>query len=506
MMFSFLLSGIQNLTFTYDKNGNITTILDSSKARTAHETNYIYDTLNRLTQAQTTFASTTGYAETYAYNPLGNFTSKTGIGNYTYAGTTTGSYANPHAPTTINGISVVYDNNGNITNYASTTNSWDYRNRLVTSYSSTSPAVLYTYDHTEQRVTKFNGTATTTYVSKYFEVATSTTGAATTTKNIYSPTGDLLATITTTGATSTRNYIHPDILGSTNVTTDYLGAITGLDSYYPYGNERVAIGSTTDRHYISQVQDPETSLSYLNNRYYNPMTGQFISQDPVFWTLGTTRQNGALSSMSGSNSSGNITPGGVSMSGVGRSGLNQEQMAWLADPQTQNSSSYARDNPINRKDPEGLWGIFAQRDVSGAAGLFAGFSGSGSAGVGVTWGNSPSDPIELGGYTSYGGLVGGMFHSTTLEGSAKGPNNYSVFGLGGGFSYGVTATNATKISQLGGTSLQNSLSVGIGTVSWSNQGGIWTITIAIGGKPAVSFSDYPTNTKTATIATTEKKK
>ena len=196
------------------------------------------------------------------------------------------------------------------------------------------------------------------------------------------------------------------------------------------------------------------------------------------------------------------------MSGMGRSGgLNQEQRAWLADPQQQNSFSYARDNPINRKDPDGLLGVFVQGDVSGNAGLFSGFAGTGSAGAGFTVGNNPfSDPVDVGGYTSYGGLVGGMFRSTTIQGSTKGPNNYGVFGLAGGASVGLMFTNATRISQLSGTSVQNSLNVGIGTVSWSSSGGLWTVSIAIGGKPVVSFSDYPTKTGTATVITTEKKK
>jgi len=59
--------------------------------------------------------------------------------------------------------------------------------------------------------------------------------------------------------------------------------------------------------------------------------------------MGTTLQNGGLNGASGSGLSGNMTQGGVSMSGMGRSGrLNQEQLAWLADPQLQNSYSYAR--------------------------------------------------------------------------------------------------------------------------------------------------------------------
>lgn len=158
------------------------------------------------------------------------------------------------------------------------------------------------------------------------------------------------------------------------------------------------------------------------------------------------------------------------------------------------------------KDPEGLWGVFLQGDLGGNAGLGSGFAGSGSIGGGFVGGNSLSDPIDVGGYASYGGLVGGMFHSTTLEGSVSGPNNYGVLGLSGGFSAGLTFTNATRMSQLEGRSVTKTLNVGVGTVSWSvSKDGIWNITVALGAKPAISFSAYPTDTKTGTVITTEKK-
>ena len=155
------------------------------------------------------------------------------------------------------------------------------------------------------------------------------------------------------------------------------------------------------------------------------------------------------------------------------------------------------------KDPEGLWGAFFQGDVSGAAGLFSGFAGQGSVGGGlVTGGNPFTDTTDIGGYTSYGGLVGGGWHSTTLEGSVSGPNNYGVFGASGGVSGGVTFTNATRMSQLQGRGVTNTLTLGIGSISWSvSKSGVWTISIAAGLEPAISFSVYPTDTNTKTVKT-----
>lgn len=112
------------------------------------------------------------------------------------------------------------------------------------------------------------------------------------------------------------SFIHEDHLNSTNVVTDSTGIPTQTLDYYPYGSERVSVGSnTTDRHYIGERYDPSTQLSYLNARYYDGNRGKFISQDPIFVTVGNMN---------------------------------------LANPQEMNSYSYAIGNPITGKDPTGL--------------------------------------------------------------------------------------------------------------------------------------------------------
>jgi RHS repeat-associated protein len=201
-----------------------------------------------------------------------------------------------------------------VTAYASTTNAWDYKNRLTWSYASSSPSVFYTYDDAMQRMTKWSGTSTTTTPNIYY----TTTGATSTAvKSIFIPGGELVATIKGYGtgiASTTKEYTHADWLGSTNVTTSATGTVLSAISYYPYGSERVDTStSTTDRHYIGQRFDTETSLNYFNNRYLSNIRGDFINEDPTFWG----RQN-------------------------------------LKDPQSLNSYSYANDNPIVNKDPDGL--------------------------------------------------------------------------------------------------------------------------------------------------------
>lgn len=353
----------------------------------------------------------------------------------------------------------------------------------------------YGYDHTVQRMFKSSNNATTTYPNRYY-----TATSATTTKHIYTPGGDLITTITTNGATTTKQFIHTDHLGGTNIVSDGSGVVVQALDYYPYGSERVTSGTFDEQRTFIGEESDDSGLSYLNARYYDGGRGQFLSIDPSFLTVGTPKLTEIMARARNIND-----PYSTS-----RGKEETDQLAlkrFLSDPQLANSYSYSRNNPITFKDQNGEFGVFVQGDVGGASGLFSGFAGSASIGGGFTIGDDPfSDPVDIGGYSSYGGLVGGAFHSTTINGSTSGPNNYGVFGLAGGASVGLTFTNATRVSQLGGTSVQNSLNVGIGTVSWSvSDSGLWTITIAIGAKPAISFSDYPTQTGTATLITTEKK-
>lgn len=296
----------QNLTFTYDPAGNITTLNDSGDIGAGKTIVYTYDSLNRLTNASTTAASTTPLIINYAYNAIGNLT-LSAQGPYSYNAP---GYANPHAPTTVAGTHYEYDTNGNLTKATNTTYAWDYHNRLTMSGTGLA-TTTYGYDHSRARTWKATNTATTTYPFSHYE-----TNGTTPTKHIFTQQGVLIATIEGTGAstTATTTYAHPDHLGSVTAVTNAEGDVVRVLDYYPFGSKRVESGEdTTQREYIGEYYDEESNLSYLNARYYEANRGQFLSQDPVFWG----KQN-------------------------------------LQNPQSLNSYSYAEGNPINKKDPTGL--------------------------------------------------------------------------------------------------------------------------------------------------------
>ena len=123
--------------------------------------------------------------------------------------------------------------------------------------------------------------------------------------------------------TTTTTYTHTDHLGGTNAVTDNRGNVVETLDYYPYGevklDEKAGNYNGSKRKYIGEEYDSVTGLSYLNARYYNGKEGRFLSEDPVFWEVGQTKDGKGV----------------------------------LLNPQAMNSYAYAGGNPIVKKDPDG---------------------------------------------------------------------------------------------------------------------------------------------------------
>lgn len=308
---------LQDLSYVYDANGNITLATDNSQTDAKKTVTYNYDDLNRLTSATATnpAAGQTGFTQTYSYNAIGNILTKSDQGSYSY---TDSGYSNPHAATSITlgtstPLTLSYDNNGNVSGTsAGLTNTWNYLNQLTQTVVGTATST-YAYDHTGQRISQVTPSLTTIYAGKTYSLEGSNK-----IKHIFA--GDLLlATIKGTGASSTVYSIATDILSGSSVVTNSSGAVEEVMDYFPYGNIRLdqkANGFSEQRKFIGQVYDPTTGLNYLNARYYDSNKARFFSQDPLFWSL---------------------------------------PARYLSDPQEQNSYSYARNNPITKSDPSGLF-------------------------------------------------------------------------------------------------------------------------------------------------------
>ena len=101
---------LQNLSYTYDDAGNITTITDGINGINGINGNqtqtFGYDWLNQLTSAATDANGTGQYSHSYSYDSIGNITDFDGA-TYTY------DNDQPHAVITAHGNQYCYDANAN---------------------------------------------------------------------------------------------------------------------------------------------------------------------------------------------------------------------------------------------------------------------------------------------------------------------------------------------------------------------------------------------------------
>ena len=244
----------------------------------------------------------------------------------------------------------------------------------------------YGYDHQNSRVSLTAGGITTIYVNKLYS-----TNTASTTKHIFAG-NDLVAVVERTTATTTH-IIHIDHLGGTNAITNADGTVVQTLDYYPYGSIRLdeKVGSFSERRkFIGQEYDIATALSYLNARYYEGSRGQFLSQDPVFWQVGSTK--------------------------VGRVVLN--------DPQLMNSYGYSRNNPLRLSDPDGeMPTVLAGAFVGAGIGLGTQFAGDALSGQWSSW-------------QTYAGAAAGGAVQGAFWGSGAGILNLAATGIASGLAQG----------------------------------------------------------------------
>jgi RHS repeat-associated protein len=105
--------------------------------------------------------------------------------------------------------------------------------------------------------------------------------------------------------TGTVTYLHHDQQGSTRLITGSTGKVEGKCSYSAYGTPTCEGTATTPLGWDGQYTSSDTGLIYLRNRVYDPATAQFLTVDPAV-------------------------------------ALTREPYA------------YGGDNPVNRRDPDGL--------------------------------------------------------------------------------------------------------------------------------------------------------
>ena len=125
---------------------------------------------------------------------------------------------------------------------------------------------------------------------------------------------------------------HPDHqshLGSPVAGTNSQGQITWQEHYTPFGEKWLQKAANDDQMgFTGHIADSATGLTYMQARYYDPVIGRFLSNDPVDFTGHLQRGN--------------------------------------SPAHTFNRYAYANNNPYKYTDPDGKFINFAIGAVVGA--------------------------------------------------------------------------------------------------------------------------------------------
>jgi RHS repeat-associated protein len=281
-------SSIQNLSYTWDKVGNLTQRQDARQGLTEA---FYYDNLYRLDYS--TLNGTTN--RDFSYDALGNVTYNSDVGTYTYHPT------KKHAVATAGPYTISYDNNGNVTSDgAGGTASWYSYNlpNTISGPGSSGTGTSQTWygperNRWKQVATASGITETTFYVGGLLEKVT-LLGVTSWKHYITAPSGPVALYARRSDGTQSTSYFTSDHLGSADSITDASGAVQVRLSYHAFGKRRKEAGwsgsvtssewlaiTNTSRHGFTFHEMLDTvGMVHMNGRIYSPTIGRFLSPDP----------------------------------------------------------------------------------------------------------------------------------------------------------------------------------------------------------------------------------
>ncbi len=274
--------------YTYDKAGNILSecVWTTDATKPVRES-YTYDSKNQLTAHD---SATLNKKFTYAYDAAGNILSKTEYNKAT--GTTeTVEYKYDDSSwhdllTSYDGQAITYDSIGNPTAYRGWTMSWQGRQLVTAEKGGTT--LNYTYDSEGIRTSKTVGSTTTKYLLNGTQILAQKTGS-TTLSFFYDQQGNRIAMADSSNHFYYYIYnLQGDVIALADASTgklaatytyDAWGKIVKINNQAPEKVASTNIANLNPFRYRGYYYDTETSLYYLQSRYYDPEVGRFINAD-----------------------------------------------------------------------------------------------------------------------------------------------------------------------------------------------------------------------------------
>ena len=265
--------------YTYDNNGNIAKVEVGGKATT-----YTYDSANQLTREDNEAA---GKTWVWTYDDAGNILNKK---EYAY---TTGTPSAVQSTisysydatwgdllTKYNGKDISTDAIGNMLSDGTWTYTWEHGRELMT-MSDGSTTWTNTYNADGLRTRRSCSTKTYTYVYNGSSLSQMTVAGFT----LYF-TYDASGTPMSVKYNDVTYYYATNLQGDVTAILDASGNAVVQYTYDAWGNILSTTGSKASNlgvhnplRYRGYVYDVETTLYYLQSRYYNPELGRFLNAD-----------------------------------------------------------------------------------------------------------------------------------------------------------------------------------------------------------------------------------
>ena len=282
--YAFLSIGAKAVKYGYDAGSNRTSMTDPQNLGTA----YGYDTLNRLSSLIFN-GQNPGF--TFGYDALSRRTSLTRPNsvNTTYAYDPVSrltSILHKLGSTTLDGATYTYDKNGNTqTKSDGTQYTWDFENRLTqVMLPGSGGTVNFKYDPFGRRAQKSFTQGSTTTTTNYLydgrsllqEVDQSGNVLARYTQNrrIDEPLAEVRS--------GTTSYYDADGLQSITSLSSSGGALANTYAYDTFGNITNSTGSIVNPfRFTGREFDLETGAYFYRARYYDQNVGRFLSEDPL---------------------------------------------------------------------------------------------------------------------------------------------------------------------------------------------------------------------------------
>ena len=283
-------SVVRSFAYSYNAVGMITQ--KTTTANSLQSTNiYEYDSLDRLI-SESSFSPQTSAVSLYSYDLVGNRTQMVANGqtiNYTLSANrllSWGTNSQQQFDAAGNATNIQYDDGRNLSL------TWNSRYQITEVRTNGTLAEKYQYDALGRRITISDGTTTNYLIYDGIHVIAEVgTSGSLVRSYTYGPGIDNILSMTVYGGTTQTYYYVKDHLGSVQAAVDASGAVVESYKYDAWGNVQGVYDSTGGVLQTSSIGNRftwqgreyswKTGLYYFRARWYEPVTGRWLSNDPI---------------------------------------------------------------------------------------------------------------------------------------------------------------------------------------------------------------------------------